>query len=259
MPDICICEIVDKKKLTEQVFSITFKCKQIAQVAFPGQFVSIKCGEERLLRRPISISNATDETLTIVFDAKGEGTRWLSERTLGDNLNVLGPLGKGFDIPNGDIVVVGGGIGTPPLLFASKSSKGKVVSILGFSDSSRIILKEDFESICDNVIITTDDGSNGRKGTVIDPLMQLLERGTYSAVLACGPNAMLRAIAELCEKKGVPTQLSLEERMACGVGACVVCACATTIDGTAAMSRVCKDGPVFPGEQIRWENDNKKV
>ena len=253
MPGIYSCEIVGSKMLAESVYSIAISCPGIANTAVAGQFVNIKCGGERLLRRPVSICGVDEDELTFVFEVKGEGTYWLSGQAPGQNLDVLGPLGNGFSIPEGKMIVVGGGIGAPPMLFAAQTSKDAVTAVLGFRDMNRIILKNEFESICDKVYMTTDDGSRGIHGTVITPLAELLKRSEYDAVLACGPRVMLRAVAEMCKQCGVPCQVSLEERMGCGVGACVVCACATIKDGAERMSRVCKDGPVFDANEIAWQ------
>ena len=252
MPNDYTCEVVDKEKLTDTTYELTIVSGGLAAIARAGQFLHIKCGQSRILRRPISISSLRGDALEFVFDVKGEGTRWLSMREPGDYLEILGPLGKAFTIPDGNIIVVGGGNGSPPMLFASELAKGSVTAILGFRNESRVILKNDFKDVCDEVYITTDDGSFGIKGSVTVPLMELLEKGGYEAVLACGPRAMLSAVSVLCKLYAVPCQVSLEERMGCGVGACLVCACATVTDGVGQMSRVCLDGPVFDASEVVW-------
>ena len=255
MPDIYTCGIVEKIRLTNEVFAIKVVCGKLAEEAGAGQFVHIECGRGNLLRRPVSICRVDGDKLEFVFEVKGEGTRWLSGQELGQTLSILGPLGNGFKFPEGGVITVGGGIGVPPMLFASESAKsggGRVTAILGFRDAGRIILKEEFESVCDEVFITTDDGSFGIHGPVTAPLADLLDGGGYGAVMACGPRAMLRAVAEVCKLRGVECQVSLEERMGCGVGACLVCACATVKDGREQMSRVCRDGPVFSAGEVVW-------
>ena len=252
MPGIIIGDIVKKEKLTDTAFALTVRCPQISEVAVPGQFVNVKCGEESLLRRPISICSVDSDLVKLVFEVKGQGTGWLAQRLAGQSLDLLGPLGKGFSLPLGDTIVVGGGIGVPPLLFTAQSTRSVVTAVLGFQDSGRVILKDVFEEVCDKVYITTDDGSCGIHGMVTGLLAKLLEEGKYKAVLACGPRAMLQAVAMICKHHSVPCQVSLEERMACGVGACMVCACAMVKDGAVVMSRVCKDGPVFPSDEVGW-------
>ncbi|MCL2044980.1 MAG: dihydroorotate dehydrogenase electron transfer subunit [Oscillospiraceae bacterium] len=253
MADIYLCEIIENTKIAESIYQMKVRNSPLAKLARPGQFANIKCGEERLLRRPISISSIKNDEITFIFETKGEGTKYLSERKIGETLDILAPLGNGFTLPESPFIVVGGGIGVPPLLYAAQAAKGEATAILGFRDKSRIIFSEEFSSICNNVLITTDDGSGGIKGNVLAPLEDLLMEEKYEAVLACGPLPMLKAISKLAMDRGVAVQLSLEERMACGVGACVVCACATIVNGIESMSRVCKDGPVFPAEQIRWD------
>ena len=259
MPGKSYYEVFENSCLTNDVFSLTIECNEIAEKACAGQFIHIKCGNERLLRRPISICDVKDGSVKVVFEVKSEGTRWLSKRCRGDRLDILGPLGNSFEFPDGNIAVIGGGIGVPPMLFAAKSAKeqiksakGQVEAILGFRNTERIILKNEFEVLCDNVTITTDDGSFGYNGAVTAPLAELLENGDIDAVLACGPRAMLSAVASMCLQHSVPCQVSLEERMGCGVGACMVCSCATVVDGEEHMSRVCKDGPVFDAGIVAW-------
>ena len=265
MPGVFSCEIADIEKLNESAFSIAVSCPDIANTARAGQFVNVKCGTARLLRRPLSICRVDRGIFKIVFEVKGEGTLWLSRRVTGEDLDILGPLGNGFPMPSrppqatdrmafpdSRIIVIGGGIGSPPMLFAAESLACSVTAVLGFRDLGRIILKKEFESVCDKVYIATDDGSYGIHGTVTVPLVELLERGRYDAVLACGPRAMLSAVAEVCRQYETSCLVSLEESMGCGVGACVVCACATIKDGVEGMSRICKDGPVFDAQEIVW-------
>ena len=261
-----VCYIVENKKLNGSTFAINVECGGpapasgdrlatsggLALEARAGQFLHIDCGEGLLLRRPISICSVRGAKLTFVFEVKGEGTRRLSKALPGQKLDILGPLGNGFSFPDGDIIVVGGGIGAPPMLFAAESAKSRATAVLGFRDSGGIILKEEFEAACDKVIVATDDGSYGFHGTVLGPLAELLQGGGFEAVMACGPRPMLRAVARLCGERGVPCQVSLEEYMACGVGACLVCACATVKGGVDRMSRVCRDGPVFDAREVVW-------
>jgi dihydroorotate dehydrogenase electron transfer subunit len=252
MPDVFSCEVVINEKLAEGVFGVTVLNRRLVDEARAGQFLHIKCGGERLLRRPISICGVRGDALEFVFEVKGEGTRWLSKRVPGDKLDVLGPLGRGFRMPEGRVLVVGGGIGAPPVLFAADSAKSGVTALLGFRDKGRMLLKGEFEKVCDEVYVTTDDGSFGMHGPVTAKLKELLECGVYDSVLACGPFAMLSAVNVLCMEYGAPCQVSLEERMGCGVGACLVCACATMKDGIERMSHVCIDGPVFDAAEVVW-------
>ncbi|MCL2426191.1 MAG: dihydroorotate dehydrogenase electron transfer subunit [Oscillospiraceae bacterium] len=265
MPDIYLCEIIENTLLIDNIYSITIRSRELAQEAVAGQFLHIKCGEARLLRRPISICYVEDDKVNLVYETKGEGTMWLSRRAPGQKLDILGPLGNGFCMPDGNLIVVGGGVGTPPMLFAAQSAKKTVTAVLGFREAKRVILTDEFERVCENVYITTDDGSVGIHGTVTKPLEELLKSGKYSAVMTCGQNIMQKAVAGLCEKYNVPLQVSLEERMGCGIGACLVCACAikndknVDVDKTAGitndgieMKRACVDGPVFNAHDVVW-------
>jgi len=254
MPDVFLCEIIDSRLLTDAVFSTTVASRELANESVAGQFLHIKCGEERILRRPISICSIRDDKINFVFEAKGEGTKWLSNCKPGDKLNILGPLGKGFSIPNGKLIVVGGGVGTPPMLFAAETKKSDVTAILGFRSIDRVILVDEFDAVCDDVYITTDDGSAGIHGSVTKPLEELLKSGEYDSVISCGQLLMQKAVAEICNRFGIKCQVSLEERMGCGIGACLVCACATLEENEIKMSRACVDGPVFSANEVVWED-----
>ena len=221
----------------------------------PGQFVHIRCGEGLLLRRPISVCSCMedepDDLLSIVFEVRGEGTRWLAGRELGDSLDVLGLAGNGFDLkPEGRYLLVGGGIGIPPMLGCSQYTGGRATAILGGRSRDKIILEDFFREDCAKVLCATDDGSLGHHGFVDALVRQELEQDkNYDGVLACGPKPMLRNVANVAQEFGLPCQVSMEERMGCGVGACLVCAC-DMADGS--RKHVCKDGPVFDSKEVDW-------
>ena len=250
MPIKKLCKIIEERKLTSDIYSFLLDAGAIAEEARPGQFVHIKCGAGLLLRRPISICDANAGLLRIVFQVRGTGTQWLSERETGETLDVLGPLGTGFQLPaSGKVLLAGGGIGTAPLLFAAKSAPGGAVAALGFRTGESAILIEDFTRAGVAVEAASEDGTLGVLGTVDQVVRRCLQEGTYSEVLACGPTAMLRAISQVAAGEGTPCQVSLEERMACGIGACLTCSC--KVNGH--YKRVCKDGPVFPSEEVEWD------
>jgi dihydroorotate dehydrogenase electron transfer subunit len=218
-------------------------------------FVHVKCGNSHVLRRPLSIAGSRGTELDVVFEVKGEGTRWLSRRRAGGKLDVLGPLGNGFGPLGRSVIAVAGGLGAPPILFAAQRAEGRrVTAVLGFRDRGRVILEQEFKAVCERVYVTTDDGGAGEPGAVDGPLGALLETGTYDMIISCGPRPMLAAVARLAADFGVPCRVSMEERMACGVGACLVCACRTRSgkEGAAGMSRVCVDGPVFDAREVVW-------
>ena len=250
------CKIIAKEQLTLDAVSMTLAVGDMVSSApiRPGQFVHIKCGDGLLLRRPISICEWTEGrdggTVTIVFEVRGEGTAWLARRNEGETLDVMGPLGNGFDAEDGPYLLVGGGIGVPPMLGCAGTSGGTSTAILGFRSKDRTILLNRFEQDCVDVLVATDDGSLGYHGFVDALVRQELEKGRrYKAVLACGPKPMLRNVAKVAAEFNVPCQVSMEERMGCGVGACLVCACDMR-DG--ARRHVCKDGPVFNAGEVDW-------
>lgn len=249
-----LCAVTGFEQFAGRLYALELAAPAIAQAARPGQFVHIVCGDQ-FLRRPISICDTAGETLRIVFQAKGAGTQWLAGRSPGDMLDVLGPLGNGFDLSalGGRPVFVGGGIGVPPLLGAMRAAKAQGASpaaILGFRSQDAVILEEEFSAIGE-VFVATDDGSYGIHGFVSDVLKQRADGVT--AVAACGPRGMLRAVAAIAGAHGLSCQVSMEERMGCGIGACLVCACALKgEDGQTRYGHVCKDGPVFDAKEVDW-------
>ena len=220
-----------------------------------GQFLHVACGEGSLLRRPISVAltlaDEPENTAALIFEVKGEGTRWLSKRKVGDMVDVLGPLGNGFSVEEGGrYLLVGGGIGTPTLLGYAEAFHENAVAVLGFRSADRVILVDRYREACKEVYLCTDDGSAGRHGFVDAQVRDILEKDkNFTAILTCGPRPMLKSVAKAAAEYGVPCQVSMEERMACGVGACLGCAIQMA-DGT--MQHVCKDGPVFDAGEVDW-------
>lgn len=247
------CTIADITRLNEYAYQFVLECEGIgALVTRPGQFLHIKCGEGRLLRRPISICQCLEDTVSIVFEVRGEGTEWLARREVGDKLDVLGPLGNGFDVNwEGKYLLVGGGIGVPPLVSCRTP---KSTAVVGFRSADRAmpVLIEKLGEYGSKVIVTSDDGTIGVCGFVDAQVRALLVAGeTFDAILACGPKPMLKSVVKVAAEYGVPCQVSMEERMGCGVGACLVCACKAA-DGS--MKHVCKDGPVFDAREVDWDD-----
>ena len=249
------CKILEVTTLPSGAVTMTFESNGMAaQIVTPGQFVHVKCGDANLLRRPISICNwsADRDLIRMVFEDRGEGTHWLAQRTVGESLDILGPLGHGFTMaPEGRYLLVGGGIGVPPMLGCAMHGGHDNVAILGFRSEKNTMLLEEFSKVCAGVRLATDDGSLGHHGFVDALVRQELEKdNSFTAVLACGPKPMLRNVAKVAEEFGVPCQVSMEERMGCGIGACLVCACKTK-DGH--QKHACKDGPVFDSKEVDWE------
>lgn len=247
--------IIEKHTLAKGIYSFEIDAPELADEARPGQFAMIGA-PGFTLRRPISICGIDRErgTLRFVFEVRGNGTEAIASMGEGESLDVIAPLGNGFRIPEGKrIIVVGGGIGVPPLLGVSHVSRELCTAIIGFRDYTKIILADEFEENGSETILCTDDGSVGREGVVTAPLEEVLKKGETAAVMACGPTPMLKTVVDMCARYDVPCQISLEQRMGCGVGACVVCSCMTVCDGKEYYSRVCKDGPVFNAEEVKLD------
>lgn len=246
-----IAKVLSQEKLAEGIYSIWIQTTA-AQSAVPGQFVSLYCHEKsQLLPRPISICeiDKSKGALRLVYRVVGKGTDEFSTYSAGDDVQVLGPLGNGFSLGGEHPIVIGGGIGVPPMLQLSKELMNKSVAVLGYRDN-QLFLKEQFEQVAD-VYVATDDGSVGTHGTVVDVLRQ--EHITGDVIYACGPKPMLAAVKAFAEEKGILCYVSMEERMACGIGACLGCVCKTKHEDEHSHvhnARVCKDGPVFLAKEV---------
>ena len=221
-----ICPILRRQELVHGVFEFVLHAPQMAALSQPGQFVDILV-PGHTLRRPISLCGIDQKggILRVVFEIRGEGTEILAQKDVGDTLDLIGPLGRGFTITNPaeKAVFVGGGIGVPPLLEAAKAYGPNASVFLGFRNAGAVILDRDFEALGCEVTIATDDGTAGYHGLVIDPLKEYAGSHAMDVIYACGPRPMLRAAAALAEEKGIRCEVSMEERMGCGVGACLVC------------------------------------
>ena len=241
-----IFKILSNEALTDHVYKMVLSGDTSAITA-PGQFVNIRL-EGMFLRRPISVCDWEDGILTIVYKVVGKGTAAMSRMKPGRELDLLTGLGNGYDLTiTGDApLLIGGGVGVPPMYALAKALLGKgkqVTVILGFNKENEIFYEDEFRSLGANVIITTADGSCGIKGFVTTP-METLE---YTHFCACGPEPMLKAVYKASKTSG---QLSFEERMGCGFGACMGCSCKTLT----GYKRICKDGPVMKKEEILWKD-----
>ncbi len=248
--------VISKKALAKEIYDMTILCPEIAAIAEAGQFINIKA-EGFMLRRPISIAeiNKDKGTLRIIFEVRGNGTKELSQIPEGGMIDIIAPLGgRGFDLSLGKkAVIIGGGIGNPPMLPIAQHYKKNAVVISGFRSANAVILQEDFAASGADVILCTDDGTTGRKGFVTEALAEVIANEKPDVIYACGPNVMLRKIVEIARDNSIKCQVSLEERMGCGIGACLVCACRTIRDGEEFYSHVCKDGPVFDAEEVIFD------
>lgn len=245
-----MCKIVKSEEIAKDIFDFTIFYPELAQIAQAGQFAHIYL-PGRVLRRPISICEVDKEKgyLRIIFQIRGAGTAELSEFVENAFLDVLAPLGTGFALQDSSkkALFVGGGIGVPPLLEAAKFYGENATVAVGFRNKETVILEDDFKKIGADLRIATDDGSYGYHGLVID----LIGDTKPDIIYACGPTPMLKAVCKFAEENGIECQISLEERMACGVGACLGCAVKVLDDqGAEHMARVCKDGPVFDYRKV---------
>ena len=238
-------EIVKNVALTADVYKMEL-AGDTAAITAPGQFVNIKL-EGKFLRRPISVNDCVDGLLTIIYKVVGEGTAQMAKMKAGEKLDILTGLGNGYDLADAGEhpVCLGGGVGVPPLYMLAKQliAAGKKVSmVLGFNKASEVFYADEFKALGADVTVTTVDGSMGVKGFVTDALP-----ADYTYFYTCGPEPMLKAVYRATNTSG---QMSFEERMGCGFGACMGCSC-KTITG---YKRICREGPVMRKEEILWES-----
>ncbi len=261
MPEVLFAELVDKQQLKKDLFKFSIKAPNIVKNSKPGNFIEIRVSEqtEPFLRRPISIYNLDRDNgvLEFIFQVKGKGTEILSKKEVGDLIDVVGPLGYGTfkyeDYQN--IAVIGGGIGIFPLYELAKCAKNDnktVNTYIGFRNKDLVVLEEEFKQVSNNLILTTDDGSYGKKGFAINFLEEDINNGKIDSIFACGPLPMLKAVQKLASDKNIPCQISLEEKMACGLGVCLGCAVKTASSSkeNPEYLHVCKAGPVFNSKDV---------
>lgn len=237
-------KVIENVKLTQNVYKMVLSGDTTA-ICAPGQFINIKLSGF-FLRRPISIYDWNDETITIIYKVVGQGTEAMADIKPGEELDCLVGLGNGFDTKKSgqNPVLIGGGVGIPPMFGLLKKliAEGKKPSvILGFNTKDEVFSEKEFKELCDSVYVTTVDGSYGVRGFVTDVLCDL----DYTYFYTCGPMPMFNAIEKTAKTSG---QYSFEERMGCGFGACMGCTCKTKYGN----KRICKDGPVLEREEIIW-------
>lgn len=243
--------------LNDDTVLITVASDRISASARPGQFVNIKCGgPDAYLRRPISICGINREkgTFDMGIQVRGKGTELVCCLKEGDPIDIMGPLGKGFSLrrEDGQIAVVGGGIGIFPLLQLLYEHPAKhKTALLGYKNKNSVILEDKFRASSDKLSVATDDGSYGLKGFVTALLDVRKEK--VDRVFICGPTPMMKRCVEICRANGIASEVSMEQRMGCGIGACLVCACRTVKGGDWNYAHVCKDGPVFDGENVIFD------
>ena len=253
--------VYESRKISDsaELYELVLECPDIAGKVLPGQIVHVACGEGTTLRRPISVCEAIDsEKIRLCYEVRGKGTKWMSERKTGERISLLGPLGHGFTYHEGKrALLVGGGIGIYPLLSIGKKYGKDAKALFGFRNVSLINSTELFESHDIPVSVITDDGSNGRKGFVTELVREELEKKQTDIIYVCGPKGMMAVVVGIAAEYGVDCEVSMEERMGCGVGACLACVCKTMFvennEATEKYKRVCVDGPGFDAKEIIWK------
>lgn len=244
--------ILSNTLIAKDVYKMVIEAAEIAASAMPGQFVNLYTkSESMLLPRPISICEIGTTTLTLVYGVVGKGTQEFATYQVGERIKLSSALGTGYkpaDVKRH--VLVGGGIGVPPLVELAKHLDGEKIAVIGFREEAFLV--EELENLGVKVYVATDSGKEGFKGNVVELIQAEGIEGDH--FYSCGPKPMLRALAAYCEAQGVPVQVSLEERMGCGYGACVGCVCKTKAKTEAGyeQKKVCKDGPVFMGSEVVW-------
>lgn len=245
---------------------MTVTADGVPELTRPGQFVAIAIGDLEsglLLRRAFSIHGMQQRgiyggTVDIVVAATGPGTRWLSQRHRGDQIDIVGPLGRPFALPKEPVAcaIVGGGYGSAPLFMLADQLRQRgcrVDMVLGASTEEKLFGVLEGKRIASSVTITTDDGTMGEQGYVTDHLPAVMERAGTEVVYACGPMGMLAAVADVASQMGAYSQCAVEEAMACGIGVCMSCVMPVIgDDGITRMTRSCVEGPVFRGDRVRW-------
>jgi len=255
--------IIENQEIKTGIYNLRIEVESNFN-AIPGQFINIYLDRpDMVLPRPISICDAEKNNIRLLYQIVGKGTDYLAKMKCGERIRAAGPLGNGFNIQqegNGKVLLIGGGIGAPPLLFLAKTLKS-AQAVLGFRSASAAILTDEFTSLGCETVIATDDGSLGYKGNAMDAANSLINnkdismndnRG-ISIIYACGPRIMLRMIAEYASANDIPCQISMEEHMGCGIGACSCCPVPVIENGRQAYKKLCKDGPVFSASSIVWE------
>ncbi len=245
--------IIRQEEIADDIYSMWLRTDEIASHAKAGQFVSVYCNEgSRLLPRPISICeiDKKDGAIRLVYRVAGKGTEEFSHMRTGMQLRVVGPLGNGFPLKHKKAFLIGGGIGIPPMLELAKALDCEKHIVLGFRDE--LFLLEDFQGK-GQIYIATEDGSAGTEGNVLDAIR---ENGLSADIIyACGPTPMLRALKEYAAKNQIECWISMEERMACGIGACLACVCKSKekdAHTNVKNKRICKEGPVFRAEEVEF-------
>lgn len=245
--------IIRQERIAAGIYSLWLNTSKIAKFAKPGQFISVYCKDgSRILPRPISICeiDKDNNAIRIVYRIAGAGTREIADYGTGTTLEILGPLGNGFPVKDKKAMIIGGGIGIPPMLQLAKELKGEKLIVVGYKDET--FLDAELGKF-GNIYIATEDGSAGTKGNVMNAIAE--HQLKADIIYACGPTPMLKAIQRYGREHEIETWLSMEERMACGIGACLACVCKSKDKDEHTHvhnKRICKDGPVFSAQEVEF-------
>ena len=239
-------KIVEQKSLAKDIFLMRLHAPDIAKAAKPGNFLQVKAQRgTTLLRRPLGIAEARGDDVSLIYRKIGKGTAELAAMQEGEIVSVMGTIGNTFNLNLKKPLLVGGGMGLSPLLFYAEYMKNASV-LMGARTSAELFWEELFSPFVKEIFVATEDGSKGEKGFNVAFLPKILQQGKYDGIIACGPDPMMKKAVEIAKEANIPVEVSLERRMGCGLGACLSCA----IDTKSGRKKVCKDGPVFDGEEV---------
>lgn len=240
-----IGKVKNIEKINKNVYSIAFSAATLDNI-LPGEYVSILC-DRLTLRRPFSVANFENGIVTVLFKTRGKGTQYISSLKVGDSIEFSAPLGNTFEINNKKTLLVGAGIGVAPLFYLNKKLKeigAETYFAAGFLSDNDIIGNFNF--------VSTDDGSNGNKGSICDYLEKIIEEFKPEKIVSCAPLPVLKFVSQLAQKHNLESEVAMEKVMACGVGVCRGCVIQVKKNGKIQNATVCKDGPVFKGEEVVW-------
>ncbi|WP_455630908.1 dihydroorotate dehydrogenase electron transfer subunit [Megamonas sp.] len=249
---VVVGKILANEAINANVKRMVIEAPQIAEAAHPGQFVHVKKPDSvNFLRRPFSIADADREngTITLIYRIVGKGTAEYAAMKVGEAFSILGPIGNGFALKDGRPLLIGGGVGIAPLIYLSRQLKDKKpILLIGGKNKDEVFWEKYLQEFADKIYITTDDGSVGFKGFTVQLLPQILAENNIEHIYTCGPNIMMEGVAKLAHKHDIDCQVSLEKRMACGIGVCLGC----TFEGklTGKRRKVCTEGPVFASKEV---------
>jgi len=243
-------EVIENEMIIPTVFKMVLRAPEIAEIVQPGQFVNVYKPQSRLfLRRPFSIADAetADGTITLIYRVIGKGTDEMANMHSSEVLNIEGPLGHGFSTASGRALLVGGGVGIAPLIFLAKKLD-KPLLLIGGKTAEETFWTKFLKPYAEQIYITTDDGSVGYKGFTVQLLPDIIKKNKFDRIATCGPMIMMKGVADAAAKSHIACEVSMEKRMACGIGVCLGC----TFEGkiTGRRFKVCSDGPVFPSKEV---------